>query len=171
MITPSGSDSVPALASSSAAKLPVTLDTKGRVRTSKEQRRRILAEFERSGMSAAQFARRAGLKYSTFAFWVQRYRRTKRPARRSPLRLLEAVVDAAPPHPSLQPAKDQPRRAVNAVNRGDSIVQAAAMLPVVTWEAVPRLPRSGAAGRAGLLEDEFCPEAKMLWMLKSESDG
>ena len=96
MIIPSGSDAVPALASASAAKLPVTLDTKGRVRTSREQRRRILAEFERSGMSAAQFARRVGLKYSTFAFWVQRYRRTKRPARRSPLRLLEAVVDTAP---------------------------------------------------------------------------
>ena len=44
-------------------KLPVTLDTKGRVRTSKEQRRLILAEFERSGVSATQFARRTGLKY------------------------------------------------------------------------------------------------------------
>ena len=32
----------------------------------------ILAEFERSGMSAAQFARTTGLKYSTFAVWVQR---------------------------------------------------------------------------------------------------
>jgi hypothetical protein len=31
-----------------AAKLPVTLDTKGRVRTSREQRRLILDEFERS---------------------------------------------------------------------------------------------------------------------------
>lgn len=92
MITPSGSDSVPALASSSAAKLPVTLDTKGRVRTSREQRRVILTEFERSGMSAAEFARRTGLKYSTFALWVQHYRRTKRPARKSPVRLLEAVV-------------------------------------------------------------------------------
>ena len=37
-----------------AAKLPVTVDTKGRVRTSKEQRRLILDEFERS-----QFAREA----------------------------------------------------------------------------------------------------------------
>ena len=92
MITPSSSDSVPAVASSSAAKLPVTVDTKGRVRTTREQRRVILAEFERSGMSAAQFARRTGLKYSTFAVWVQRGRRTKRPARKAPVRLLEAVL-------------------------------------------------------------------------------
>jgi hypothetical protein len=31
------------------AKLPVTVDTKGRVRTSREQRRVIRAEFEREG--------------------------------------------------------------------------------------------------------------------------
>ena len=79
------------------AKLPVTLDTRGRVRTSREQRRVILAEFERSGLSAAEFARRTGLKYSTFALWVQRYRRTKRPARKAPVRLLEAVLTTATP--------------------------------------------------------------------------
>lgn len=83
-------------------RLPVNLDTKGRVRTSQEQRRVILAEFERSGVSAVQFARRTGLKYSTFAAWVHRYRRTKRPKRRSPLRLLEAVVGPAACLPALQ---------------------------------------------------------------------
>lgn len=95
MVTPNGSTSVPALVSTSAPKLPVTLDTRGRVSTTREQRRLILAEFARSGMSAAAFARRTGLKYSTFAFWVQRGRRTKRPPRRVPLRLLEAVVTPA----------------------------------------------------------------------------
>jgi len=50
-------------------KFPVTMDTKRRVRTSKEQPCVILAEFERSGVSAAQFAQRTGLKYSTFAAW------------------------------------------------------------------------------------------------------
>lgn len=76
--------------------LPVTVDTQGRVRTSKEQRRVILAEFERSGVSAAQFARQTGLKYSTFATWVQRHRRPKGPRLKSPVRLLEAVVGPAP---------------------------------------------------------------------------
>jgi transposase-like protein len=76
-------------------KLPVTVDTQGRLRASREQRRVILAEFERSGLSAAQFARRTGLKYSTFVGWVQRYRRTKRPARKPTMRLLEAVVAPA----------------------------------------------------------------------------
>jgi transposase-like protein len=77
-------------------KLPVTLDSKGRVRTSKEQRRIILAEFERSGVSVVQFARRTGLKYSTFAAWVHRHRRIKRPGRRPRVCLLEAVVAPAP---------------------------------------------------------------------------
>jgi hypothetical protein len=40
------------------------LDTRGRVRTSREQRLLLLAEFARSGLSAAAFARRTGLKYS-----------------------------------------------------------------------------------------------------------
>jgi len=76
----------------------VTLDTKGRVRASKEQRRVILAEYERSGLSAARFAQLAGLKYSTFAGWLQRYRRTKPKGLAKPVRLLEAVV--APPEPA-----------------------------------------------------------------------
>lgn len=71
------------------------MDSKGRVRTSREQRRVILAEFERSGLSAARFARQTGLKYPTFAAWVAQSRRTKRPQPKLPLRLLEAVV--APP--------------------------------------------------------------------------
>jgi transposase-like protein len=92
MISTSSSDSSNVAPAAVTPKLPVTMDTKGRVRTSKEQRRAILAEFERSGVSVTQFARRSGLKYSTLAAWVQRYRRPKRAALKSPMRLLEAVV-------------------------------------------------------------------------------
>lgn len=95
MVITSRSDDSPAVASAGIAKLPVTLDTKGRVRTSKEQRRVLLDQFASSGMSATQFAQRTGLKYSTFAFWVQRSRRTKRSPAKPPLRLLEAVVAPA----------------------------------------------------------------------------
>ena len=95
------SDSDPAVVSASTAKLPVTMDTKGRVRMSREQRRLLLAEFERSRVSAAQFAQRTGLKYSTLAGWVQRYRRTKRQGRVQPVRLLEAVVAPSAPAAAL----------------------------------------------------------------------
>ena len=56
------------------------------MRTSKEQRRVILAEFERSGLSATQFAQGSGLKYSTFAGWLSRYRRRKGPGLKSAVR-------------------------------------------------------------------------------------
>jgi len=88
MITASGS-------SSSLAQVAVTMDTKGRVRTSVEQRRIILAEFERRGLSAAQFAKRSGLKYSTLAAWVLRERRSKTTIPAPAVRLLEAVVGPA----------------------------------------------------------------------------
>ena len=95
MIPTSDSDCASESAAAVMPKLPVTMDTKGRVRASREQRRVILAEFERSGVSAAQFAQRTGLKYSTFAGWEQRYRRTKRPSVKASIHLLEAVVAPA----------------------------------------------------------------------------
>jgi hypothetical protein len=85
------SDSSPAL-----AQVPVTMDTRGRVRTSIEQRRLILAEFERSGVSAVQFAKRAGIKYATLAGWVARGRRSKTVHSAPSIRLLEAVAGSPP---------------------------------------------------------------------------
>ena len=79
-----------------ANNLLVAADGRGRVRASREQRRAILEEFERSGVSAAQFAKRTGLKYSTLAGWLQRYRRAKPKRVPRRLRLLEAVVDPSP---------------------------------------------------------------------------
>src|SRR5208282_1396143 len=95
MITTSSSDSATVGNSPQIQRVPVTVDARGRVRTSKEQRRLLLAEFERSGVSAARFAQQTGLKYSTLAGWLQRYRRTKPRGRARQVRLLEAVVEQA----------------------------------------------------------------------------
>jgi len=88
-----GLDSPATVPFDSMENVPVTMDSKGRVRVSREQRRAILEKFERSGVSAVQFAKRIGLKYSTLAGWRQRYRRRQRQGRR--VRLLEAVVGPA----------------------------------------------------------------------------
>ncbi len=96
MIATNSTDSTVPDSSPAVQNVPVTVDSKGRVRVSKEQRQFVLAEFERSGTSAAQFARRIGLKYSTLAGWLQRYRRTKPKGRARAMRLLEAVVAEAP---------------------------------------------------------------------------
>jgi transposase-like protein len=95
MTSTNSSDSSTAVSSPPIQNVPVTVDTKGRVRASKEQRRLILAEFERSGVSAARFAKLTGLKYSTLAGWLQRYRRSKSKGPPQPVRLLEAVVEQA----------------------------------------------------------------------------
>ena len=50
-------------------------DTRGRVRTSRERREALLAEFDRSGVSGAQFARLMGIRYQTFAGWLHVRRR------------------------------------------------------------------------------------------------
>jgi len=84
-----------AVASPVAESVLVTTDSRGRVRVSKEQRRAVLAQFEQSGLSAAKFAKVAGLKYSTLAGWLQRYRRSKPKGRPGRMRLLEAVIDPA----------------------------------------------------------------------------
>ncbi len=84
------------------------MDTRGRVRTPAKRREALLDEFEGSGVSMAEFARLAGVKYQTFALWVSKRQRKRsgtggdvvvdvpaEPASQ-PVRLWEAVVDAAP---------------------------------------------------------------------------
>jgi len=68
------------------------------MRTSAERRESLLAEFDQSGLSAAKFAQLSGLKYQTFAGWVQkrRQRQPKSPAKATdPAKWLEAVVEQA----------------------------------------------------------------------------
>ena len=76
------------------------VDCFGRVTTTRERRAALLAEFDRSGMSGQRFAKWAGIKYPTWASWVQRRRQEAaqtplpkaRPKRNPPVRWLEAVV-------------------------------------------------------------------------------
>jgi len=64
-------------------------DTAGRVRTPRERREALLMEFDRSGMSGQKFAAWAGMKYTTFANWLQR--RRKQPQYSSGAKGIEAV--------------------------------------------------------------------------------
>ena len=52
----------------------IRVDTGGRRRYTEEFRREAVSAFGRSGMSGVQFARRCGVKYSTFAKWAKRAR-------------------------------------------------------------------------------------------------
>lgn len=82
---------------------PETLktDVLGRVWTPRERRAQLLAKFESSAMSAAEFARASGVKYATFAGWVAKERKARRlsgaeveaPREPSPMRWAEAVCE------------------------------------------------------------------------------
>ena len=52
-------------------------DVLGRVRMPADRREAILDAFEQSGMSGQAFAKHAGIKYSTFATWIQKRRRER----------------------------------------------------------------------------------------------
>jgi len=79
-------------------------DKRGRVWMKPKRREALLDEFERSGLSGAQFARLTGVNYSSFQNWVARRRQKrgrvaetpeeKRPAAEpGAVRLFEAVVE------------------------------------------------------------------------------
>ena len=87
-------------------------DKLGRVRTPPCRRDELLDEFERSGVAAVKFAQMVGIKYQTFASWLQRRRHEQAGALRRTkagrkagtgsmaLRLVEAVAESArPPAP------------------------------------------------------------------------
>jgi hypothetical protein len=78
-------------------------DRAGRVRTPRERREAILKEFDQSAMSGQKFAKWAGIKYTTFANWLQQ-RRKQRQAQvpsgaeaTDEVRWVEAVVGNRPP--------------------------------------------------------------------------
>jgi transposase-like protein len=67
-------------------------DVRGRVRRSGAQRAEILAAFDGSGVSAAEFARLVGVKYPTLAGWLHRRGRRLGSDSRSQVRFVEAAV-------------------------------------------------------------------------------
>lgn len=82
-------------------------DRRGRVRVPQERQEALLDEFERSGLSGAKFAALCGVKYPSFAGWVQR-RKSRRAAGATAtggncgaVRWLEAVVGGSAPGSAL----------------------------------------------------------------------
>ena len=88
-------------------------DTLGRRRTPAERRTELLAAYRASGLTQTAFARREGLRYSTFCTWAQAERQAgrlpqapagRKPRRRpTPVRFAEVRLGLpAVPAPSLE---------------------------------------------------------------------
>jgi len=67
------------------------------VRVSAERRESLLDEFEKSGASGAKFAQLAGIKYATFAGWVQQRRRRRAKEAKAVPRLADKAENGAGP--------------------------------------------------------------------------
>lgn len=87
-------------ANEEAAEVFLKTDRLGRVTVPAEQRELILDRFESSGLSGQAFAGQIGVKYPTFANWVQKRRRARgayvnegREPVKAPLTLIEAIVE------------------------------------------------------------------------------
>jgi hypothetical protein len=53
----------------------IKMDCIGRVRTSAEHREALLTAYEESALSGPEFCKHHGIKYQTFATWLQKHRR------------------------------------------------------------------------------------------------
>src|SRR5262249_14332648 len=67
----------------------------GRKKTLAARREQLVDEFERSGLSGCKSAELAGLKYQTFATWVQKRRRQNGTYAKLPVNAADAVTRRA----------------------------------------------------------------------------
>ena len=128
-------------------------DTRHRVRTPVSQREALLDAFERTCMSGAQFAAHHGIRYSTFAGWCQKRRRSRgvtiiEPMEPppTPLGWAQAVLasehmpahDDAPESPSARPLSvTLPGGATLLLESMAQVPLAAALLRAVPSSSVP----------------------------------
>jgi hypothetical protein len=99
-------------------------DTRGRVVVTAERRAGLLAQFDQSGISGIQFAKLAGINYSTLASWLQQRRKRQKGTsvaketspRGEPgpeVRWLEAVMESGS-----KPAEEEVKKTGALVMRG-----------------------------------------------------
>lgn len=90
----------------------IKADSIGRVRVGKEHREKLLNAFECSSLSGVKFAELHGIKYQTFATWVQKRRSEPGDvSSKSPEKLMESLIELDIPAPSQAP----PVRSTNLV--------------------------------------------------------
>ena len=111
-------------------------DALGRVRMPADRREAILDAFEQSGMSGQAFAKHVGVKYPTFASWIQKRRRLRSgyPQKKlpkpppSPITFVEAGIEQSCKETLSGGLEVQTQSGVKMVIRSQSEVELAARL-------------------------------------------
>lgn len=75
----------------------IKTDCLGRIRVNPEHREKLLDAFDGSNMSGQSFAKHCGIKYTTFANWVQKRKRARDqypvPSSPTPTALLDSLSE------------------------------------------------------------------------------
>lgn len=95
-------------------------DTKGRRITPKARREELLAAYEQSGLTQAEFARREGVKYQTFTTWM--YERRQRGSEAGPSKSEASVRFAQLTLPPASPRELSPSADALSVTLPDGLV-------------------------------------------------
>ena len=106
-------------------------DNRGRVRTPADRREVLLDEFERSSLPATKFSQLIGVRYQTFATWVQKRRQSRSalPEPGVPMRFAEAVLEAdVPQKPPVVLRVMLPGDAAMELSRHEQMPLAAALI-------------------------------------------
>ena len=101
------------------------IDCRGRVRTPRPEREAILDAFEQSGLPGTKFAELHGLKYQTFATWVQKRRRERATADalNRPEAGAKPEAPASPPLGLAEVVLSGEHRLLDASRSGDGILR------------------------------------------------
>ena len=100
-------------------------DERGRRVTMAAHRAEVVAEYERSGLTMAAFARRERIKYPTFAGWVAKAQRG--PAKPPLIKFSEIKLPAAPRETSTEAAVEV-RLPDGTVVRGARVAEVVALV-------------------------------------------
>ena len=98
-------------------------DQRGRRMTPPERRAALVREYKESGLTQAAFARREGLRNSTFAYWVLQSAKAGAEAAKSPIEFAQLrlpVVPAPMPPITAEPAHLEVRLPDGTLLRGDN---------------------------------------------------
>lgn len=101
-------------------------DAHGRRRFAGGQRTDYVRAYRESGLSQAAFAKREGLRYSTFAHWVQKAAKgeLRTPAQENPIQFARVQLPAA----SASAGSLEVRLSDGVIVRGDDVQKIAALV-------------------------------------------